>query len=71
MPNARAELVDDLPAGRNRALVRLGDEVILLVRKGAVDGPQTCEEMTELLQALVDNETGVDGIEWPPTPDVD
>lgn len=67
MQLARAELVDHLPAGRTRALVRLGDdEVILLILKGSVDGQQTVEEMTELLQAMLDSEAG--GHEAPPTP---
>lgn len=64
MQHARAELVDSLPAGRSRALVCLGGETVLLVRKGNVDGEQTCEEMTELLQAVIDEGEG--GQEWPP-----
>lgn len=65
MSVARAELVDYLPAGRTRALIRHGDEYVLLVRKGSPDAQQTCDEMTELLQAMLD---GGDDPEWPPPP---
>jgi hypothetical protein len=65
---ARAELVDYLPAGRTRALVRLGDDdLVLLVLKGSTDGQRTCEEMTELLQTILDTAGDSEGgPEWPP-----
>lgn len=64
MPVARAEIVDELPAKRNVALLRHDGNVTLLIRRGEVSS-EALPELVNALQLILDDG---EGGTWPPQP---
>lgn len=65
MSVARAEIVDRLPAGRNVALVRQDGDYLFLFRKGQIQA-ESCEELAELVQRIINEGDAGDTSDWPP-----